>query len=55
MTIKNENQCFMIFNKTYYIYSVTRYKIFIPIREFIFRTCEDGAAWLLIPRKISSS
>ena len=34
---------------------VTRYKIFIPGREFIFRTCEDGAARPLIPRRISSS
>ena len=26
-----------------------------PRREFISRTCEDGAAWHLIPRRISSS
>ena len=26
----------------------------IPRREFIFRTCEDGAVWHLIPRRISS-
>ena len=38
-----------------YTYIVTRPKIFIPGRVFIFRTCEDGAAWHLIPRKISSS
>ena len=25
----------------------------IPRREFIFRTCEDGAVWHLIPRRIS--
>ena len=30
-------------------------KIFIPRREFIFHTCEDGAAWHLIPHRISSS
>ena len=29
-------------------------KIFIPGREVIFRTCEVGAVWHLIPRKISS-
>ena len=38
-----------------HIYIVTRPKIFIPRREFIFRTREDGAAWHLIPRRISSS
>ena len=27
----------------------------IPRQEFIFRTCEDRAAWHLIPRRISSS
>ena len=25
----------------------------IPRREFIFRTCEDGEVWPLIPRRIS--
>ena len=25
----------------------------IPRREFIFRTCEDGVVWHLIPRRIS--
>ena len=25
----------------------------IPKRDFIFRTCEDGANWHLIPRRIS--
>ena len=25
----------------------------IPKRDFIFRTCEDGADWLLIPCRIS--
>ena len=32
---------------------VTRYKILFPRREFIFHTCENGAAWHLIPRRIS--
>ena len=27
----------------------------IPRREFIFRTCEDGVAWHLIPCRISPS
>ena len=40
-----------ILKMTDQIDTVTRYKIFIPRREFIFRTCEDGAAWQLILRK----
>ena len=35
--------------------SVTRYKIFIPRWEFIFHTCQNRAAWYLIPRRISPS
>ena len=38
-----------------WIATVTWHKIFIPRREFIFRTCEVGAVWHLIHRKISSS
>ena len=49
------NMCVYVFAMCLYIHIVTWYKIFIPRREFIFRTCEDGAAWHLIPRKISSS
>ena len=33
--------------------TVTAKIIKIPLREFIFRTCEDGAVWHLIPRRIS--
>ena len=36
-----------------HIYIVRWYKTFIPRREFIFRTCEDGAAVHLIPRRIN--
>ena len=43
------------FIKTFHFPTVTWHKIFIPRREFIFRTWEVGAVWHLIPRKTSSS
>ena len=44
-----------IYAQTLYICIVTWHKIFILRREFIFRTCEVGAVWYLIPRRISPS
>ena len=59
MYIKNNNSlsidCYGKVISDFLILCVTVPKIFIPGREFIFRTCEVGAVWYLIPRKISSS
>ena len=47
--------CVCVYKKNKSVYIVTVPKIFIPGRKFIFRTCEVGAVWHLIPRKISPS
>ena len=45
----------MIININKELYCDGGIKIFISGRKVIFRTCEDGAVWHLIPRRISPS